>query len=126
MEERTNELEEIKNILLENQTIMKQILEAINSNKSKKASIIENSEKEDEEEIDPIFCTTVDYAIEIKQISSSQLQRKFKLGYSRACRIIDMMEDNGIVSKAFGSRPRDVLISQNEWEQMKQEKFSQK
>ena len=51
-----------------------------------------------------------DYAIRTGQISASLIQRKFSLGYNRAARIIDIMEEEGIVGPAKGSKPRDVLV----------------
>ena len=52
----------------------------------------------------------IEYAIEEKQITASMLQRKFKIGYSRAGKIIDQMEVDGIISGYEGSKPRKVLI----------------
>ena len=52
------------------------------------------------------------------QASTSMLQRKLKLGYSRASRLIDQMEERGIVGPFEGSKPRQVLISKQEWQEM--------
>ena len=53
------------------------------------------------------------------QASASMLQRRFRIGYSRAGRIIDQMEARGIVSGYEGSKPRQVLISKEEWNELK-------
>ena len=52
------------------------------------------------------------------QASTSMLQRKLKLGYSRASRLIDQMEERGIVGPFEGSKPRQVLITKQEWQEM--------
>ena len=55
-------------------------------------------------------------AFEFNQISTSFLQRKLRLGYSRASRIVDALEERGVVSAADGSKPRKVIITKEEWE----------
>jgi S-DNA-T family DNA segregation ATPase FtsK/SpoIIIE len=62
---------------------------------------------------DPMLADAVDIAIETKQISASFLQRKLGLGYSRASRLIDQMEEKGYISARDGNNPRKVLISIN-------------
>jgi S-DNA-T family DNA segregation ATPase FtsK/SpoIIIE len=51
--------------------------------------------------------------------STSLLQRRLKLGYARAARIIDQMEERGIVGPFEGSKPRKVLITRDRWTEMK-------
>ncbi len=55
-------------------------------------------------------------AIEYKQLSTSFLQRKLRLGYSRASRIVDTLEAEGLISEADGSKPRQLLMTKEEWE----------
>ena len=56
-------------------------------------------------------------ALEYKQLSTSFLQRKLRLGYSRASRIVDFLESEGLISSADGSKPRQLLMTREEWEQ---------
>ena len=52
----------------------------------------------------------VKFAVETGKVSASLLQRRFRLGYNRAARIIDLLEDRGIIGPSNGSKPREVLI----------------
>lgn len=62
---------------------------------------------------DPLLSDALDIAIETKQISASFLQRKLGLGYSRASRLIDQMEERGYISGRDGNNPRHVLVQEN-------------
>lgn len=74
---------------------------------------------------DPLFMEIVDFAIQTGKISASLLQRKFRLGFNRAARIMDMMEERGIVGPQEGSKPREVLITnKEEITNLKEEEFS--
>ncbi len=64
---------------------------------------------------DDLFDEAVNLAMERGQISTSMIQRKLRIGYARAGRMIDEMEERGIVSPADGSRPRNVLMTQEEY-----------
>ena len=64
----------------------------------------------DEEYDDPIYNEVVDFAVNSGKISASLVQRKFRLGYNRAARIIDLLEERGIIGPANGSKPREVLV----------------
>ncbi len=64
---------------------------------------------------DPMINEAIKVVVEIGQASTSLLQRKLKLGYGRASRIIDQMEARGIIGPYEGSKPRQVLISSAEW-----------
>lgn len=59
---------------------------------------------------DPLFLEAVEMVINSQKASASSLQRRFRIGYSRAANIIDSMEEQGIVAPADGQRPREVLI----------------
>ncbi|HEU4401270.1 MAG TPA: DNA translocase FtsK, partial [Candidatus Polarisedimenticolia bacterium] len=63
-----------------------------------------------DEEVDPQYDQAVRLAVQMGQISVSHIQRRLKLGYARAARLVDMMEQNGIVGPADGSKPREVLV----------------
>lgn len=69
------------------------------------------SGQDGDDNVDDLFTEAVRIAIDTKQISASYLQRKLGLGYSRASRIIDQMEEKGYISARDGNNPRHVLIS---------------
>ncbi|SHN04599.1 DNA translocase FtsK [Gracilibacillus kekensis] len=63
---------------------------------------------------DELYQEAVEFVLEYNGASASLLQRRFKVGYNRAARLIDMMEDNGIISGQNGSKQREILVSRNE------------
>lgn len=67
-----------------------------------------------EEYDDPLYNEIVDFAIKTGKISASLLQRRFRLGYNRAARIVDLLEERGIIGPPNGSKPREVLIKNEE------------
>ena len=67
---------------------------------------------------DPMLKPAIEIALDSGSISTSMLQRRLKLGYARAARIIDMMYEMGIVSEFAGSKPRTVLISREKYIEM--------
>lgn len=67
-----------------------------------------NSPKEEYD--DPLYNEIVDFAIQTGKVSASLLQRRFRLGYNRAARIVDLLEERGIIGPANGSKPREVLV----------------
>ncbi len=69
---------------------------------------------------DELLTDAIELAVQMGNASASMIQRKFKVGYARAGRIIDQMEERGIVSGYDGSKPRQTLISKEEWEEMKE------
>jgi len=64
---------------------------------------------------DELYDEALKLVLEINQASVSILQRRMRLGYTRAARLIDIMEQNGIVGPYCGSKPRDILINREEW-----------
>lgn len=64
----------------------------------------------DDEYEDPLYNEIVDYVIQAGKVSASLIQRKYRLGYNRAARIIDLLEERGIIGPPNGSKPREVLI----------------
>ena len=88
---------------------------------------IENSVKSDAEkeefndEFDPKLAEAVDIVIDMGQASISMLQRRMRIGYARAGRLIDEMAQRGIVSEADGAKPRTVLITREEAQAMFEE-----
>lgn len=67
------------------------------------------------DDTDPLFDDAVEVLLETGQASVSMLQRRLKLGYSRAARLIDQMEERGIVGPFEGSKPRQLLVSRASW-----------
>ena len=93
------------------------ILETIeNSNKTEKELAQEQAE---DDETDPFLMDAIEAVIEQGTASTSFIQRKFKVGYARAGRIIDQMEERGIISGYQGSKPREVLMPKERWEELK-------
>ncbi|MBO0996172.1 DNA translocase FtsK [Bacillus sp. SD075] len=68
------------------------------------------------EETDELFFEACEFVVSQQAASASSVQRRFRVGYNRAARLIEMMEQQGVVSESRGSRPRDVLITEEELE----------
>ena len=68
----------------------------------------------DDEYEDPLYNEIVDYVISAGKVSASLIQRKYRLGYNRAARIIDLLEERGIIGPPNGSKPREVLVKKEE------------
>ncbi|MGX5446343.1 DNA translocase FtsK [Bacillus thuringiensis] len=75
----------------------------------------EQAESEDE-----LFFDACQFVVEQGGASTSSVQRKFRIGYNRAARLIEEMESQGIISEARGTKPRDVLISEDEFAAMQE------
>ena len=98
-------------------TYSEDILESIeNSNKTDKELAQEQSA---EDETDPFLMDAIQTVVETGQASTSFIQRRFKVGYARAGRIIDQMEERGVISGYQGSKPREVLMSLEKLNELK-------
>ncbi|CAM3898131.1 FtsK/SpoIIIE family DNA translocase [Alicyclobacillus pomorum] len=80
----------------------------------------EAAESATQHELDALFPDAVDLVVDTGQASVSMIQRRFRVGYSRAARIVDQMEQEGLVGPFEGSKPREVLINPLQWQEMKQ------
>jgi len=80
------------------------------SSGSSSVSSADDGYASEDEYDDPIYNEVVDFAVSAGKISASLVQRKFRLGYNRAARIIDLLEERGIIGPANGSKPREVLV----------------
>ncbi len=99
------------------------ILEQIeNANKTEKDLETESAE---DDGTDPLLMEAIDTVVETKQASTSFIQRRFKVGYARAGRIIDQMEERGVISGYQGSKPREVLMSKEKWQELKMAQSTQ-
>ena len=74
----------------------------------------------DRDQEDEFLPEAIEVVVQAQQASVSMLQRRFRIGYNRAARIIDMMEERQIIGPADGSRPRQVLISEADLQNMKE------
>ena len=113
------EVEKIVDFVKQNGTAnySEDILETIeNSNKTEKELMQEQAE---DDETDPFLMDAIDAVVEQGTASTSFIQRRFKVGYARAGRIIDQMEERGIISGYQGSKPREVLITKERLEELK-------
>ena len=89
-----------------------EIIENINDDSS-------SSKENTDDSTDELLPQAIEAVIDCGQASVSFIQRKFKVGYARAGRIIDQMAERNIISGYEGSKPRRVLITRERWEEMK-------
>ena len=85
-------------------------MKAIEASSWDSASYSEGGEDNDSEEFDERYDEILEQISRMKEISASMLQRKFRLGYPRAARLIEIFEQQGVVGPANGSKPRQVMI----------------
>ena len=86
-------------------------------------SEINNVNLSNTNDIDPLFMDALKIVVYDDQASISYLQRKLSIGYSRAARIIDSFEERGFIGPSKGSKPRDVIISEEEYLELLGEDF---
>ncbi len=68
------------------------------------------------DEGDEIYNDVVDFVVSTRKASASLIQRKFKVGYNRAARIVDLLEERGVIGPPNGSKPREVLIAKEQYD----------
>ena len=101
------------------QTVMEEIERKAVQTGNKSAATSEAEPTSEEMSGDEMLPAAVDVILETGQASVSMLQRRLKLGYARAARIVDEMEEKGIVGPFQGSKPRAILITKEKWAAMK-------
>ena len=100
-------------------TYNEDILDTIENSGKTDKEIQETNSKESGEKTDEHLMEAIELVIEAGQASTSFIQRRFNVGYARAGRIIDQMEERGIISGYQGSKPRQVLMTKEKWEELK-------
>ena len=103
-----------------NQQVLEEIeKKAQQTGKGNKANVADPEPSSEELEGDEMLPAAVDVILETGQASVSMLQRRLKLGYARAARIVDEMEEKGIVGPFQGSKPRAILVTKEQWASMR-------
>lgn len=112
------EVEKIVDFLKSNGEVQysEDILESIEKANSTEKEI---DQADADDDTDPFLMDAIETVVETGQASTSFIQRRFKVGYARAGRIIDQMEERGIISGYEGSKPRQVLMSKERWQELK-------
>ena len=116
--------EEVENVVdyIKNQASEQQYDEDI-IEKIENHTIIEKKKagfevEEDDSEVDPMLASAIEVVVEAQMASTTLLQKKLKLGYARASRMIDELEERGIVGPFQGSKPRNVLLTKQQYLEM--------
>ena len=115
------EVEQIVNFVKSNGTAVysEDILDTIENGGKEEQIKNLSAEQAAEDDTDPFLQDAIDTVVETGQASTSFIQRKFKVGYARAGRIIDQMEERGVISGYQGSKPREVLWTLEKLAEMK-------
>ncbi len=95
-----------------------QVIEEIEKAAASAGKSAGREDDDDADEFDEALPQAIEIAVEAGSISTSMLQRKLRFGYARAGRIIDQMEQRGIIGPSEGSKPRKVLITRQQWIEM--------
>lgn len=116
--------EDLKKLELKYEVLLDEynaLLNEVNHLKATKKNLINNKETSKEisepttlAEDDPLYPEVIEYAISTGQISASLIQRRFSIGYNRAARIMDDLEEKGFVGPSNGSKPREVILRKGE------------
>lgn len=114
-----DEVEKIVDFIKSNCTAnySEDILESIESGNKTDKEIAQSNDEEDD--TDPFLMEAIQTVVETGQASTSFIQRRFKVGYARAGRIIDQMEERGVISGYQGSKPREVLMTPDRLNELK-------
>ncbi len=120
------EIEEVVNFVKSNSgeanyndEVIRKIEESVAEKDNKGGKAAPAQESSADGEADELLDAAVEVILETGQASVSMLQRRLKLGYSRAARLVDQMEERGIVGPFEGSKPRQLLITRAQWEERK-------
>jgi len=98
--------------------VMQEIERQAASDKKKGGGAVSASDEDGEREADEMIPKAIEVVVDSQMASTTLLQRKLKLGYARAARIIDNLEERGIIGPYEGAKPRKVLISKQQWYEM--------
>lgn len=96
------------------------VIEALENEENMENPLLNNSGDGEDEGVDERLAEAIDMVLTDGQASISMLQRRMKIGYARAGRLIDDMAARGIISKSAGSKPREILMSREEYERSKE------
>ena len=104
------------------QDVIEKIQQAVDAKSDKGAKGGATDAPADGEDGDELLPAAVEVVLETGQASVSMLQRRLKLGYSRAARLVDQMEERGYVGPFEGSKPRQLLITREKWQELQMAK----
>ena len=104
------------------QDVIEKIQQAVDAKVDKGSKSAPTDSTQDGEEVDELLSAAVEVVLETGQASVSMLQRRLKLGYSRAARLVDQMEERGYVGPFEGSKPRQMLITREKWQELQMAK----
>jgi len=97
------------------------VMQKIENNAAKLAKSdkdVGEGDGDDGDELDPAFWDALGIAVDAGKISSSLLMRKLSLGFGRASRVIDQMESLGYIGEQNGTKPRDVILSKTDYQEI--------
>ena len=104
------------------QDVIEKIQQAVDAKADKGSKSAAQESAGEGDEADELLSAAVDVVLETGQASVSMLQRRLKLGYARAARLVDQMEERGYVGPFEGSKPRQLLITREKWQELQMAK----